>query len=187
MAEIRFATEKAGALVVSAPGGLVLAANAHFCEHSGYSEAELLGQPLRSLQPATAAGCLVSALEAQQAGCGFSVHEVPLLRKNGMEERATIRASPLYCVESGALQGFSLLMCAYVPANMTGAHSGSSYASPAMPAASVEGLRNVAPSVLRLLQIGGDEPWDEGAAAAAAARGAHHEQLRSASRVTWTL
>ena len=53
------------ALVVSAPAGLVLGANDVFCQHSGYSEVELLGQPLQRLQPATAAGCLVTALQAQ--------------------------------------------------------------------------------------------------------------------------
>ena len=89
------------------------------------------------------------------------MHEAPLLRKSGLVERATIRASPLYCVETGALQGFSLLLCAFMPVGQNEVldDSGMPYASPAIPAASVEGLRNVAPSVLRLLQIGGDEPW----------------------------
>jgi len=150
-----FASESA-ALVVSAPGGLVLAANAAFCSHSSYTEAELIGQPLRLLQPPTVTGSLIGALQAQQAGSGFSVHEVPLRLKGGWEERATIRASPLYCIETGALQGFSLLLCGFTP---MGGEAGVAYASPILPAASVEGLRNVAPSVLRLLQIGGDEAW----------------------------
>jgi len=106
-----FASE-APAFVVSSPAALIIAANDAFCAHSGYMEAELLGQPLRHLQPLTVSGSLIQALQAQQAGSGFSVHEVPLMRKGGTEERATIRASPLYCIESGALQGFSLLLCA---------------------------------------------------------------------------
>ena len=93
--------DESPALVVSVPAGHVLAANGPFCQHSGYAEAELLGKPLRSLQPATVAGSLVAALQAQQAGSGFSVHEVPLRLASGEEERATIRASPLYCIESG--------------------------------------------------------------------------------------
>jgi len=85
-----------------------------------------------------------------------------MLRKTGAQECATIRASPLYCIESGALQGFSLLLCAFsqVAGNDSRGDSAMPYVSPIMPAASVEGLRNVAPSVLRLLQIGGDEAWE---------------------------
>ena len=151
----------APALVVSSPAALIIAANEAFCDHIGYVEAELLGQPLRRLQPQTVSGSLINALQAQQAGSGFSVHEVHLLRKSGAEERATIRASPLYCIETGALLGFSLLLCAFAP-TITGPTTDSAvaYASPVMPAASVEGCRNVAPSVLRLLQIGGDEAWE---------------------------
>jgi len=155
-------SSEAPVLVVSSPAALIIAANEAFCAHSGYSEAELLGQPLRHLQPLTVSGSLINALQAQQAGSGFSVHEVPLLCKSGAEERGTIRSSPLYCIDSGALQGFSLLLCAYVPVSGAEAPVDSvmPYASPVMPAASVEGLRNVAPSVLRLLQIGGDEAWE---------------------------
>ena len=62
----------APALVVSAPAGLVLAANEAFCRHSGYKEEEILSTPLRSLQPMTMAGSLIAALQAQQAGSGVS-------------------------------------------------------------------------------------------------------------------
>ena len=145
------APETTPALVVSAPVGLVLAANGAFCAHTGYVENDILGRPLHTLQPMRMSGSLIAALQAQQAGSGFSVHEVPLRLRNGAEERATIRASPLYCIETGALQGFSLLVLASSP--IKSGDAAVEYASPAMPAASVEGLRNVAPSVLRLLQI----------------------------------
>ena len=106
------APETTPALVVSAPVGLVLAANGAFCAHTGYVENDILGRPLHTLQPMRMSGSLIAALQAQQAGSGFSVHEVPLRLRNGAEERATIRASPLYCIETGALQGFSLLVLA---------------------------------------------------------------------------
>ena len=77
------------ALVVSAPAGLVLATNGAFREHSGYADNDLIGQPLRSLQPATVAGSLISALQAQQAGSGFSVHEVPLRLRDGRSVTGT--------------------------------------------------------------------------------------------------
>ena len=146
---------RAPALVVSAPGGLVLAANAAFCQHTGYADSAIVGMPLQQLQPMTVSGSLISALQAQQAGSGFSMHEVPLRLHSGAEERATIRASPLYCVETGTMQGFSLLILA--SSSMKPGEAANEYLSPAMPAASVEGLRNVAPSVLRLLQICGED------------------------------
>ena len=52
-------------LVVSAPGGLVLAANGAFYAHSGYNEEELIGVPLHALQPMTVTGSLIAALQAQ--------------------------------------------------------------------------------------------------------------------------
>ena len=148
--------EESPALVVSVPAGLVLAANDAFCEHTGYSEEQLIGQPLRVLQPPTVPTSLIAALQAQREGSGFSVHDVPLQLSSGEEQRATIRASPLYCETTGGVQGFSLLMIGYSAAK-SGGDGTDAYVSPTMPAASVEGLRNVAPSVLRLLQICADD------------------------------
>ena len=42
------APETAPALVVSAPVGLVLAANGAFCAHTGYVENDILGRPLHT-------------------------------------------------------------------------------------------------------------------------------------------
>ena len=128
--------EESPALVVSVPAGLVLAANDAFCEHTGYSEEQLLGQPLRVLQPPTVSSSLVAALQAQREGSGFSVHDVPLQLSSGEQQRATIRASPLYCTETGGVQGFSLLMIAHSSA-LASDGTGGSYTSPTMPAASV--------------------------------------------------
>lgn len=165
--------DESPAIVVGAPNGWIAAVNQAFCAYAGYGEVELVGQPVRCLQPATVAGSLVAALQAQQAGSGFSVHEVPLRKSSGIEERATIRASPLYCIETGALQGFSLLLLASTPfpGGRATNEDGQLYTSPTMPAASVEGLRNVAPSVLRLLQIC-DDTQASGAWPGAAAAGA---------------
>ena len=44
------AGKAAPAVVVSAPAGLVLAANGTFCAHTGYAEDQLVGKPLRELQ-----------------------------------------------------------------------------------------------------------------------------------------
>ena len=148
--------EESPAFVVSVPSGLLLAANDAFYKHSGWTEQELIGKPLSVLQPATVPSSLIAALQAQQAGSGFSVHEVPLKLASGQEERATIRASPLYDIANGGVQGFSLLLIGY-SAIRAGETVPGPYESPTIPAASVEGLRNVAPSVLRLLQICGDE------------------------------
>ena len=63
-------------LAAAVGAGLVLAANEAFCLLSGYKEEELLSMPLASLQPTTTAGSLIAALQAQQQGSGFSVHEV---------------------------------------------------------------------------------------------------------------
>lgn len=128
-------------IIVSAPGpgstgGVVLAASSAFCEYTGFGEEEAIGLSLQDLQPSNIAGSLSEALQAQQSGSGYTIHDVPLRLRSGAEERATIRASPLYCVESGALQGFSLLILATTRLN---AAAEAAYGGVAMPAASVEG------------------------------------------------
>ena len=99
------------ALIVSVPGALILAANSAFCQRTGFTDEQLQGQPLRHLQPPSASSSLIGALQQQQAGSGFAAHESFQLRmEDGRIECATIRSSPLYCIESGALQGFSLML-----------------------------------------------------------------------------